>query len=92
MMREIDYQGDPPSILAFVNRADTHQWVRESDETEEALGSLEELEVIPRRLCQRTVFRRSFSEGMGVSEFEHRSKAAAELDAFARALYPEVAG
>lgn len=91
MLREVEYKGDPPRVRAFVNRADTHHWVRESDETEEALASLDGLEVIPQRLAQRTAFRRSFSEGMGVSEFLKNSKAAVELDALAGALYPSVA-
>lgn len=78
-----------PEILAFVNRADTHRAIRESDETEEALGMLEPLSVLPLRLCQRTLYRRSLSEGLAVFELASRSKAAAEFDAFAQALYPE---
>jgi chromosome partitioning protein len=78
-----------PEILAFVNRADTHRAVRESDETEEALGMLKPIIVLPLRLCQRTLYRRSLSEGLAVFELSARSKAAQEFDTFARALYPE---
>lgn len=77
-----------PVVSAFVNRADTHRAVRESDETEEALGMLPGIEVMPHRLCQRTIYRRSLSEGLGVFELSPRSKAAQEFELFARALYP----
>ncbi len=78
-----------PRVRAFVNRADTHRAVRESDETEEALGMLDGIEVLPRRLCQRTLYRRSLSEGLAVFELSPRSKAAEEFHAFAEALYPD---
>ncbi len=78
-----------PEIKAFVNRADTHRAIRESDETEEALGMLPGVEVIPLRLCQRTLYRRSLSEGLGVFELARRSKAAEEFDDFACVLYPD---
>lgn len=79
-----------PRVLAFVNRADTHRLVQESNETEQALGQLPQLEVLPTRLSHRTVFRRSFSEGMGVNEAQRNSKAAKEFRDFARTLYPEL--
>jgi len=78
-----------PSIQAFVNRADTHRAVRESDETEEALGMLAGIDVLPQRLCQRTLYRRSLSEGLAVFELSPRSKAAEEFHDFANALYPD---
>ena len=78
-----------PVVSAFVNRADTHRAVRESDETEEALGMLPGIEVLPYRLCQRTIYRRSLSEGLGVFELSARSKASSEFEEFARALYPD---
>lgn len=80
-----------PLVYAFINRADTHQAVRESDETFEALQSIEGIEVLVPRLKQRMAFRRSFSEGMSVEELDRRGKAARELDALARVLFPSYA-
>jgi chromosome partitioning protein len=77
-----------PRCLAFINRADTHQAVRESDEAFVALESIAGLHCLPQRLGQRMAFRRSFSEGLSVEELEARSKAASELDALAEVLYP----
>jgi chromosome partitioning protein len=76
-----------PECLAFINRADTHQAVRESDETFGALGMIEGLRVLRPRLGQRMAFRRSFSEGLSVHELEVRSKATLELDALAQAVF-----
>ncbi len=84
-------EGSGPEVRLFVNRADTHQAIRESDEAEEALSELAGVEVMRERLCQRTAYRRSFSEGMGVFELSPRSKAAGEFAAFGKALYPELA-
>lgn len=78
---------DRPEILAFINRADTHQAVPESDETFAALGGIEGLKVLRPRLKQRMAFRRSFSEGLSAGELEPRGKAAAELDTLAAELY-----
>lgn len=78
-----------PEICVFVNRADTHHSIRESDEAEEALAELEGVNLIENRLYQRTAYRRSFSEGMGVFELVPWSKAAKEFMAFASILYPE---
>lgn len=78
-------------VLAFVNRADTHHAVRESDETEEALGSLPGIKMYPHRLYQRTIYRRSLSEGLAVFELWPNCKASREFDAFASSLYPEIA-
>lgn len=77
-----------PELLAFINRADTHHAVRESDEAEEALAMLEKITVIPHRLCQRTNFRRTFSEGLSIVELSEKSKSAKEFELFAQALYP----
>lgn len=79
-----------PELLAFVNRADTHRGVRESDETEEVLKTLQGVRVITHRLYQRTIFRRTLSEGLAVFELGKRSKAALEFNAFAKALYPDL--
>ncbi len=78
-----------PRILAFINRADTHISVRESDEAEEALASLPGVSVLQARLAQRTMFRRSFSEGLGVFELEPTGKAAREFHHLAKLLYPQ---
>lgn len=84
--------GDKPAakMLAFVNRADTHHAVRESDETEEALEAIPGIERLPHRLHQRTIYRRSLSEGQAVFELSRRSKAVEEFKTFAEYLYPEV--
>lgn len=76
-----------PEILAFINRADTHQAVRETDETWEALQQIDGVRLLKPRLKQRMAFRRSFSEGLSVQELEPRGKAASELDALAVALF-----
>lgn len=85
---EVGAKGTKPKILAFVNRADTHSAVRESDEAEDALRTLPGISVLPTRLCQRTLFRRSLSEGLAVFELSARSKASQELDNFAQQLFP----
>jgi chromosome partitioning protein len=79
--------------MAFVNRADTNEAIRETQETEEALRMLPGIdEVMPHTLKMRTSFRRSLSEGMAVFEMWPHSKAAEEFRMFAAALYPEVIG
>jgi chromosome partitioning protein len=80
-----------PEILTFLNRADTHISVRESNEAEEALGSLPGVSVLRARLGQRMMFRRSFSEGLAVFELEPSGKAAWEFNRLATVLYPELA-
>jgi chromosome partitioning protein len=82
--------GEPPEILGFINRGDTHRSVRESDEAAAALISLPGVRFIKARLAQRTVYRRSFSEGMAVFELERSGKAARELLALCATLYPQV--
>ena len=79
-----------PELYSFVNRADTHRAVRESDETEEVLGQLPGISLIPQRLYQRTIYRRSLSEGQAIFELSRRSKAVEEFSAFAHALFPEI--
>jgi chromosome partitioning protein len=78
-----------PQVCVFVNRADTHHSIRESDEAEEALGELDGVTLIKNRLHQRTAYRRSFSEGVGVFELVPWSKASKEFKTFAGILYPE---
>ena len=79
-----------PDILGFINRGDTHHAVRESDEAAAALVSLPGIKFVRQRLCQRTVYRRSFSEGLAVFELEPRGKGARELNALCASLYPDV--
>ncbi|MES9826104.1 MAG: AAA family ATPase [Candidatus Thiodiazotropha endolucinida] len=81
--------GDRPDLLAFINRADTHHAIRESDEAAAALVSLPDVDFIKYRLCQRTVFRRSFSEGLAVYELDPRGKGSKEFYALTAALYPK---
>lgn len=78
----------PPDVLTFINRADTHVAVKESDEALEALQALPGIHVLTQRLSQRTVFRRSFSEGLGVFELKPSGKAALEFNQLASTLYP----
>ena len=79
-----------PEMFAFINRADTHRAVVESDEAEEALNMLHDIKVLPNRLCQRTNFRRALSEGLSIFELDRKSKSADEFEKFAMALYPEL--
>ena len=55
-----------------------------------ALVSLPGIRYMKPRLAQRTVFRRSFSEGLAVFEQEPRGKGTAEWNALAAVLYPDV--
>jgi len=80
----------PPKLYSFVNRADTHYAVRESDEAEELLKQLPGIELIPNRLCQRTIYRQSFSEGLGVFELSNSNKAVEEFSVFAQSLFPKI--
>jgi chromosome partitioning protein len=77
-----------PPIYGFINRADTHVGVKETDEAEEALSYLKGIERVNLRLYQRTAYRRSFSEGLAVFELQPSSKAAKEILSLARLLYP----
>ncbi|RMG33151.1 MAG: ParA family protein [Gammaproteobacteria bacterium] len=79
-------------VLGFINRADTHHAIRESDEAAAALVSLPGIKYLKPRLAQRTAYRRSFSEGLAVFELQPRSKGAAEWNALAAALYPDLLG
>jgi chromosome partitioning protein len=79
-----------PEIVGFINRADTHRSVRESDEAAAALVSLPGIRYLKPRLAQRTAYRRSFSEGLAVFEQEPRGKGAAEWNALVAVLYPEL--
>lgn len=76
-----------PQVLGVINRADTHPFVPETAETEEALDYLPLIKRVPVRLHNRTAFRRSFSEGLAVFELEPSGKAAREFTRLARHLY-----
>ncbi len=84
--------GRRPEVMGFINRADTHRAIRESDEAAAALVSLPGIKFIKARLAQRTAFRRSFSEGLAVFEMDPRSKGALEWHALAAVLYAHVVG
>ncbi len=79
-----------PEILGFINRGDTHRFVRETDEAAAALVSLPGIRYLKPRLSQRTAYRRSFSEGLAVFEQEPRGKGAAEWNALAAVLYADL--
>lgn len=79
-----------PDLITFINRADTHHAVRESDEAEEALRMLDNIDILPGRLCQRTSYRRSLSEGLSVFELSKKSKSSVEFQMFADVLYPNL--
>jgi chromosome partitioning protein len=78
---------DMPEIIGFMNRADTHIAVRETDEAFAALSTLKNIKMLNERLYQRTAYRRSFSEGLAVFEMDRRSKAAQEVKALGKVLY-----
>ena len=89
IVSELD-DSNKPEMRVFVNRADTHRAIRESDETEEVLAQLPGVELIAQRLYQRTVYRRSLSEGMSIFEISKRSKAVDEFNRLAGILYPNL--
>ncbi len=89
IVSELD-ETNKPEMRVFVNRADTHRAIKESDETEEVLEQLPGVKLIPQRLHQRTVYRRSLSEGMSIFEISKRSKAVDEFNRLAGILYPDL--
>lgn len=80
-------KGKDTKVLGFINRADTHLGVRETDEAEEAINMLPNIEPLNIRLHQRTAYRRSFSEGLAVFELDPMGKAALEMMKLAKLLY-----
>jgi len=87
IINEVNQGKKRPEVLGFINRADTHIHVRETGEAEEALLHLPGIKLIDVRLYQRTAYRRSFSEGLGVFELEPKSKAAGEVNRLASILF-----
>ncbi len=75
-----------PEVLGFINRADTHIGVRETDEAEQALQMMQGVKAMDVRLHQRTAYRRSFSEGLGVFELDPMGKASKEMKELAALL------
>lgn len=90
IVRDTREKDDYPEMLAFINRADTHKDIRESDEAEEALNMLPDITVLSQRLCQRTIFRRTLSEGMAVYELEKSSKGAKEFEQLSQVLFADL--
>jgi len=82
--------GKKLEILGFINRGDTHHAVRETDEAAAALVSLPDIRFLKPRLSQRTIFRRSFSEGLAVFELSAKSKGTREFNALCAKLYPRI--
>jgi len=79
-------QKKKPEVLGFINRADTHIGVRETGEAEKALQMMQGIKPIDIRLYQRTAYRRSFSEGLGVFELDPMGKASKEMKKLATLL------
>ncbi len=75
-----------PEVLGFINRADTHIGIRETDEAEQALQMMQGIQALDIRLYQRTAYRRSFSEGLGVFELDPMGKASKEMKKLAALL------
>ena len=73
-------------VLGFINRADTHIGVRETGEAEQAIQMLQGIKALDVRLYQRTAYRRSFSEGLGVFELDPMGKASKEMKKLAAIL------
>jgi len=78
------------ALLGFINRGDTHHAVRETDEAAAALVSLPGIKFLKPRLSQRTIFRRSFSEGLAVFELQTKAKGTKEFNALCAKLYPSL--
>ena len=87
LISEVRPKGKKPEILGFMNRSDTHRAVRETDDAFEALSTLDGLKMLEARLYQRTIYRRSFSEGMAVFELDAKSKATKEIEDLGQLLY-----
>ena len=81
-----DNKNAKTEVLGFINRADTHVGVRETDEAEQAIQMLQGIKAIDIRLYQRTAYRRSFSEGLGVFELDPMGKASKEMKKLAAIL------
>ena len=76
-----------PEIFALINRAETHPETVETKESEEALDFLPGMKRLRVRLHNRTAYRLSLSEGLGVFELNPRSKACKEIKKLTKKLY-----
>jgi len=74
-------------VMVVINKADTNQQIRETQETEEAMNHVKGISLAPTSLGYRVVMRRSLTEGLGAAEWAPRSKAAEEIDHLARAVF-----
>ncbi len=88
-VNELAHKGGPPEIIGFINRGDTHRSITETEEAAAALVSLPGIRFIKPRLSQRTIFRRSFSEGLAVFELNTSSKGTQEFNALCASVYPD---
>lgn len=87
MIRDVRAGSPMPEMFAFINRADTNRFVRETIETEEALQMLPGIKLLKTRLYQRMAYRRSFSEGLAAFEMSPSSKSATEIYSLADELF-----
>ncbi|VAW55266.1 ParA-like protein [hydrothermal vent metagenome] len=79
-------ENNKTEVLGFINRADTHVGVRETEEAAQALQMMKGVKAMDIRLFQRTAYRRSFSEGLGVFELDPMGKASKEMKKLATLL------
>ena len=82
-------QGELPELVALINRADTHRETRETSETATALVSLPGVRLLKPRLCERSIFRSSFSEGLAVFEMEPWGKGSHEFKTLAATIFAQ---
>lgn len=87
LIKETCKGGKTPEVVAVINRADTHPLVTETKESEEALDFLPGVSRLKARLHNRTAYRRSFSEGLGVFELNPSGKASKEVLKLTKHLY-----
>jgi chromosome partitioning protein len=87
LIRQLRSRAKMPQVLGFINRADTHSLVRETEETAQALAMLPGIKPLKSRLFQRMDYRRSFSEGLAVFEQSRSSKAAKEITRLAEEIF-----
>lgn len=89
LIREARERNPTLPVMVVINKSDTNQQVRETQETEEALGQVGDIQVAPTMIGYRVVMRRSLTEGLGVTEWAPRSKAAEEIDILARTVFDD---
>lgn len=87
LINEVREEKPDLPVLVVINKADTNQQVRETQETEEALAQVAGISIAPTHIGYRVLMRRSLTEGQGVAEWAPRSKSAEEIDILARAVF-----